>query len=98
MVIPYMPMLVPPVNWTGYDNFSYVVPFLPNFKVVLLLMFYLKFTQYQIIGCVIHRISFGWNGMCRRLEAIQIYCILVGLSWRWRIGFDIGIELDNFSI
>lgn len=23
MVIPYMPMLVPPVKWTGYSNFVY---------------------------------------------------------------------------
>jgi len=22
MVIPYMPMVVPPVNWTGYDNLT----------------------------------------------------------------------------
>lgn len=25
MVIPYMPMLVPPVNWTGYGYFSFVL-------------------------------------------------------------------------
>lgn len=25
MVIPYMPMLVPPVNWTGYEIFLYLV-------------------------------------------------------------------------
>lgn len=24
MVIPYMPMLVPPLNWTGYDSFRSV--------------------------------------------------------------------------
>ncbi|CAL0313032.1 unnamed protein product [Lupinus luteus] len=29
MVIPYMPMLVPPVNWTGYDKGAYL--FLPSF-------------------------------------------------------------------
>lgn len=23
MVIPYMPMLVPPTNWTGYDNLTH---------------------------------------------------------------------------
>ncbi|KAI8539321.1 hypothetical protein RHMOL_Rhmol09G0173000 [Rhododendron molle] len=28
MVIPYMPMLVPPVNWTGYDKGAYI--FLPS--------------------------------------------------------------------
>ena len=26
MVIPYMPMLVPPVNWTGYVNFTFLLP------------------------------------------------------------------------
>ncbi|XP_043721736.1 DNA-directed RNA polymerase 2, chloroplastic/mitochondrial-like [Telopea speciosissima] len=29
MVIPYMPMLVPPVNWTGYDKGAYL--FLPSY-------------------------------------------------------------------
>ncbi|XP_065879768.1 DNA-directed RNA polymerase 1B, mitochondrial [Euphorbia lathyris] len=29
MVIPYMPMLVPPLNWTGYDQGSYF--FLPSY-------------------------------------------------------------------
>lgn len=29
MVIPYMPMLVPPVNWTGYDKGGHI--FLPSF-------------------------------------------------------------------
>ncbi|XVE85675.1 hypothetical protein DITRI_Ditri17bG0109800 [Diplodiscus trichospermus] len=29
MVIPYMPMLVPPVNWTGYDQGAYL--FLPSY-------------------------------------------------------------------
>ncbi|KAH7840574.1 hypothetical protein Vadar_018774 [Vaccinium darrowii] len=29
MVIPYMPMLVPPVNWTGYDRGAYI--FLPSY-------------------------------------------------------------------
>ncbi|OVA18408.1 DNA-directed RNA polymerase [Macleaya cordata] len=29
MVIPYMPMLVPPVNWTGYDRGAYL--FLPSY-------------------------------------------------------------------
>ncbi|KAG5001390.1 hypothetical protein JHK87_022462 [Glycine soja] len=29
MVIPYMPMLVPPINWTGYDKGAYL--FLPSY-------------------------------------------------------------------
>ncbi|KAK7816819.1 dna-directed rna polymerase 1 [Quercus suber] len=29
MVIPYMPMLVPPINWTGYDRGAYL--FLPSY-------------------------------------------------------------------
>lgn len=29
MVIPYMPMLVPPINWTGYDKGAYLV--LPSY-------------------------------------------------------------------
>ncbi|KAK4598956.1 hypothetical protein RGQ29_016124 [Quercus rubra] len=29
MVIPYMPMLVPPINWTGYDSGAYL--FLPSY-------------------------------------------------------------------
>ncbi|CAK9142489.1 unnamed protein product [Ilex paraguariensis] len=29
MVIPYMPMLIPPLNWTGYDRGAYL--FLPSF-------------------------------------------------------------------
>lgn len=28
MVTPYPPMLVPPVKWTGYDNFSFVLQLL----------------------------------------------------------------------
>ncbi|KAI5352926.1 hypothetical protein L3X38_005818 [Prunus dulcis] len=30
MVMPYMPMLVPPINWTGYDRGAYL--FLPSYR------------------------------------------------------------------
>lgn len=39
MVIPYMPMLVPPLNWTGYGKISYVLPVLPYFIVHFLKSF-----------------------------------------------------------
>ena len=31
MVIPYMPMLVPPVNWTGYGYVKFLLPLLIYF-------------------------------------------------------------------
>lgn len=42
MVIPYMPMLVPPLNWTGYGKISYVLPVLPYFIVVHFLKSFIR--------------------------------------------------------
>lgn len=47
MVIPYMPMLVPPLNWTGYGKISYLLSVLPYFIVVHFLKSFIR-SSYMI--------------------------------------------------
>lgn len=51
MVIPYMPMLVPPVCWTGYGNLHFIALLLPFCISVLWLNMILKLFSKLSLKC-----------------------------------------------